>query len=705
MNKTKYILLVVAAILAACKNGLEPTFSVGADDNAIVLAAGISDGGGGVVTRAGSEGAHVPFSNTTQMRLYVEGTWTGKTTPTITQYTNCTTSDPISELDNVSGAKNDIHPLGSFTPQLYWDDYGTADPDNATNRANGLAVFGVAVDGLGTLPSELSGITGDSWTSLLWSVKTDGANVLQKDLVVSNNHGDNSAPTTSGIKFTERTVPSKNILEYQHMMSKVTFVLTASNGFTDNKFTNTPDVVLTRNEYNQTTEDEYCYTSGTVNIKEASATGSTLGTVTLQHKETTDAGVVTKYALIYPGSNFGNNDADIIARINADGNIYYVTAKEIRTKMHSLNSSTDYKTESGKNYVLNITVNKTGIDVEATIKDWVDVTAANEAPVINISDAYGHDGTGFNRNFDLYRSTAVNGSYLTGITEGNHTVVNYVPEAGSDPVVPAHYELVTQMYWPNHSTHYFFRGIWPLVDSKDGSSLQLGPTSSQVKANSIEVANVAYKQGYYPSDLMIGIPRKNDGSYDETCKVAGHDKSAGANGICATEGKIRMNFQYAMSQVLVELKTSTGADKVIFDAETKVEIIGGYTQGEIKLSDESSDFTGKTVTDYFMHNIANDDYDSYRDAIIPQSLVDGSGNATLKFRITVKSGETYDKYETVLGIKDIQVQENGGEKKSITAWKPGKKYTYTLQITKSGVKVEATLKDWITVTADEPIWF
>ena len=98
-----------------------------------------------------------------------------------------------------------------------------------------------------------------------------------------------------------------------------------------------------------------------------------------------------------------------------------------------------------------------------------------------------------------------------------------------------------------------------------------------------------------------------------------------------------------------------------------------------------------------MSKPAADDYTNYLDAIVPQPLTSPAGN--LKFRITVGD----DAYETVLGIKDIPVTI-GGVQQKINAWEPGKKYVYTLTITKTGVTVTATIADWDTVTADTPIW-
>lgn len=725
--KIKAIYIAGIALLASCSDDVTaPTYTVGEADNAIVLRAGISEGSTGVATRAGAEEHHTTpghktFTIGTKAALRIDGTWLGHAPVAISQTTTATIGDIAA---NTNGKHNDL----TMSPQRYWDDYGTADPNNmptgkggnvsdgSDGRSKGLTIYGAAVNGVTTAPV-IDGTSGKQWTALTWNVGDGSSGTLDQtegwstvDLLTSNNVKVGGPDGT--YKFDERN--DGKLLEFTHAMTKVTVELTAGAGFADAKFVNKPKVTLL----------DFNYT-GTVNVEAKTSTATTATTTDIKAhlaevKETSVAewseapatwasSHKAKYdALVFPGNSFTatiaaeephtpTSTTDIL-KIDADGNIYTVTAAQLVKAI--VGSATGEQTgtlEQAKNYILKITVNKTGIDVTATIKDWVDVAAANEAPVINIDQAYGHTGTDFAKSFDFYRSSAVSGSYLTGITDGNHVVVNYVPEAGSDPVIPAHYELETPMYWPDHDTHYFFRGIWPVVNSTEG------PAEAKVKANSIEVENVAYQTGHYPSDLMIGIPRKENGDYDETCKVAGHAKSSGANGICATEGKIRMNFQYAMSQVIVNLTTSTGDNKVVFDGNTKVEIIGGYTTGEIKLSDESSDFTGKTVTDYTMNREGGSNT-LYHDAIIPQSLQDGEGNATLKFRITVKTGETYDTYETVLGIKDIKVTENEVPK-NITAWEPGKKYTYTLNITKTGISVTATLKDWITVTADEPIWF
>lgn len=99
-----------------------------------------------------------------------------------------------------------------------------------------------------------------------------------------------------------------------------------------------------------------------------------------------------------------------------------------------------------------------------------------------------------------------------------------------------------------------------------------------------------------------------------------------------------------------------------------------------------------------MHK-AGDTNKKFHDAIIPQQL------EGLKFRITVTDNDgKQDKYETVLGIKEIEVTPAGGSATYITSWEPGKHYVYNLYITKTGIKVTATIKDWITATGGTSIW-
>lgn len=727
MKSIPHILICVLTVLVtACSEEVTPTYTVGEANNAITLRAGISTQTH--LTRA-VEDNHTQHTNFTpgcaqavlrmdgKLRTYKDGKpQTDKDGKPQTDWWRLRTTATMNDFVVDTNQK---HNAVTMKPVLYWDDFHTADPDNSVGRNDGLEIYGAGVDGyrnaegiIGTLPDNTDANGNNlaqsfDWNKLHWTLPLDQSaeSFTNCDLLTSNNVTEGKDGT---LKFDDVTGKSgqkpSNLLEFTHAMTCITVELTAGKGFPVSgnpataKFQSNPSVTLlgfpyvgivdvvkkkttpTKADFTTTTEDPYA----TGNIESFIRSGGTSHTVKLQ-------------ALVYPGCSF--DDATNVLRIMADGNEYLVTAKKLNDELRSLNTqgkiTTGTTLQQGTNYVFQITVNQTGVDVTATIKEWDNIEAENEAPIINFDKCYGQDGTAFTEAFSLYRSTnKMDGPYTNNADQAVITYEN------------SRYVMTPQLYWPDHKTHYFFRAIWPQVGTPDGPA-------AITNTNSIEVHNEAYTAGQYPSDLRIGMPRKADGTPDETCKKTG--VGHGVEGICATDapdgsahgtdGKIHLNFQYAMSQVVVQLNTNPDAsstNKVTFDEKTKVEILNGYTAGALMLGDGSSDFTGKTPKTYPMHRPTDGGYTNYRDAIVPQTLTykDEQGkDVNLKFRITVGD----DAYETVLGIKDIPVTI-GGVQQKINAWEPGKKYVYTLTITKTGVTVTATIADWDTVTADTPIW-
>ena len=712
MKRIPHILICVLTVLVtACSEEVTPTYTVGEANNAITLRAGISQQTH--LTRAidGNHGQHtnfMPGHAKAVLRMdgkRSDGWWRLRTTAT---------------MEAVTGTDNK-HNQVSMAPVLYWDDFHTADPANSVGRNDGLEIYGASVngylkkvrtgfimlpDGTDDTRNNLKALltsSFDDWKQLHWTLPTDqsdGTTITNNDLLTSNNitAGGDGTLKFDDVKGKTSTPPTKpsDLLEFTHAMTHITVELTAGTGFEASvgytQFATTPSVTLLGFPYVGLVDiinKETTATDKNFTVDSTPATGNINCFAKLNKTANTSNHTATATALVYPGCAF--DDATNVLKVIADGNAYMVTAKKLNDELRSLNTqgkiTTGTTLQQGTNYVFQITVNKTGVDVTATIKEWNEITAANEAPIINFDKCYGQDGTAFTDPFTLYRSTKkMEGPYTGG---SDHADITYENNR---------YVMTPQLYWPDHKTHYFFRAIWPAATQIDGDKRIL-------------VHNEAYTAGQYPSDLRIGMPRKADGTPDETCKN-GH----GVEGICATdapdgsthddEGKIHLNFQYAMSQVIVQLKTNadvSSTNRVTFNEHTKVEILNGYTAGALMLGDGSSYFTGKMPETYLMNKAAADDYTNYRDAIVPQALTNTSGN--LAFRITVSEdgGATSDAYETVLGIKDIPVTI-GGVQQKINAWEPGKKYIYTLTITKTGVTVTATIADWDTVTADTPIW-
>lgn len=694
MRNIRYIFIYgIASLLtlwfAACSDEYQPTYTVGEADNAIQLRAGISGENPAVrASRANDteHAHHLLFAEGSKLALRIDGYWKKLDTES-------TSKDNVlkSTTGTAGTVDKDSHRALTLSPKVYWDDYGTADPDNTEGRGRGLTIYGAAVSGYngttGTsgLPQVADGNTLEgisNWTAVSWTLPTNQtANnaITNHDLLTSNNIKNGGDGTLKFEDWKKKDGTASDLLVFTHAMTKMTVNLTPGEGFAGN-FQQTPTVTLLN-----------FYYKGTVDVETKTSTASTAdrGDIQLQPGTVGALGMTPFSGLVFPGNQFANTDN--IAKIEADGNIYYVTA----AKLNAAITSGDKTLLQGTNYVLNVTVNKTGVDVTATIKDWDTVTAANEKPIINFGKCYGEEGMDFEKGFTFYRSL----DKASGYTD--KTAVSYAD---------SRYTMSPQLYWPNHQTHYFFRGIWPTNFDE-----------SKVSTDGIAVKNCPYLADAYPSCLMLGMPRKADGTPDETCKN-GHTDASGnpLEGICATdapdgsshdtEGLLHMNFQYAMAQVIVKLKTSQDengnllANAITINEHTKVEIVNGYTAGKIKFADGTSDFTGKTTADFEMTNdngidgALTNQYANYRNAVVPQSLTNAADD-DLKFRITIGAAPNTDVYETVLGIKNIKV-----DGKTITAWEPGKRYIYTLNITKTGIQVTATLKDWTDVTGSEDIW-
>ena len=734
MIKSHYIIVsAMMALLTACSGDedvITPAYTVGEADNAITLRAGIREGGSGVQTRAvdTNHANHLAFTTQgTMANLRIDGTWTGHGTDgTVTQTTSATIGAETS-----SGSK---HNSLALTTDIFWDDYGTADPANTTGRTDGLTIYGVAVDGYKTggafaLPNETNNnlTTISEWEALPWTLPTDQTSGWANyDLLTSNNvkPGNDGTLKFDDVKLNNNS--ASDLLVFTHAMSKITVNLKAGKGFpstgvgnTSIKFASSPTVTLTSNTADATTKSEWPNTTGNVNVTTKVVGGqSGANKINMHINSTADATYTAIYdALVMPGSCFGTTDDDIISRIDADGNVYYVTAKKIRAKMQELNASTDYKTEAGKNYIINVTVNKTSIKVTATITDWVDVQSEEVSPVINVNADWGAAGSGPSNDFDkfsFYRSTSKLFDYSKDYSgnENNYFApegVAYKPNTPTDQWPFKSGDDIVKLYWPNHNTHYHFRGVWPKT-SVETSNMGTAPHVSKVSdadaTQKIDIRSVAYKQNSFPSDLLIGMPEFNDNN--KMCQNSDHTSvDQSEKGICATEGKITLNFRYVMSQVEVILSTSeTGSsDHVNINANTVVEIVNVANEGYVRLGD--IEVVTLTTTDtYTLDAVTGSGNELKRhSAIVPQVLTftNAGASTNTRFKITVTNGD---------GTKDVYYADINPIKKAdgtdLVApkgkWESGVHYKYNLKLTKSEIKVSATITDWTTVDASDDVW-
>lgn len=689
-NIKNITLAAATLLLAACSDTPDARYSVGREDNEVRISAGIASSPRGIESRAALAG-HYAFTEGTCINLHVEGYWARKSPERIEKIEKTAifkaAKDAAPDADNINAI---YYHSGE---QIYWDDFGTADPDNAENRSKGLGVLAVAIDRVTTETTiaDKAWLSSDADTDLPWSVVTDGTDSFKNDILVANNLYDESS-TSPQMRYTfdeqKAATPEESRLDFKHVLSKITFVLTAGDGFSDilgnPGFIYDPVVNLTRNKTGET-NPEWCYTSGKINIKSATATfdPASLKAVKLDDIDRSGA-KFTHEAIIYPGSQFGG-DNDVVAQINADGNIYYVTAKQIRAAIHDDASHPEiYNTLPGYNYIFQVTVNKTDIKVTATISDWKTVTAAEETPKIVVSADVGKqddkdDKTKTLDKFRFYRNedgASQKGKYIaladaenpqaSDIADGS-TIWNFYNVDGSTP---------TPLYWPNHTTHYFFRGVYPCNTAvTDG-----GGTSTYIQAE-----NGAFGTSTY-YNLMIGAPEIAPGT---KCHNPDHTPvDMSTEGICARTGKINLNFRYMMAQVEVKLTTTTGDDKVTLDGHTTVELVNTITSRPIYLGTRSIGDDKSLTRETYLMTQQTADVKVFHDAIVPQSLPD-----EVQLKITVKDGTKSDVYYAVVNKID-----------NITEWEAGKHYVYTLNIKKTGISVTATITDWTTAEGSDDIW-
>ncbi len=719
MKLTKYLYIIPLVLLTACHSE-DPAALQKEIDGPILLSAGIAEGGQEAVTKAGAEednhARHLTLTSGTKLALQVSGTWTGHNPPSVIKATTASVGD-------ATGADNK-HNKVSCSPVLYWDDYGTADPANAnTGRTEGLTIYGAAINGKTTDPTAtaIAAPTTAAW-AIAWSLKAtneaassdqtaNGNTPADKDLLISNNV---KAGTGDGTyKFADRA--SGKLLEFTHALSKITVNLKAGAGFTGGAFA--PEVKLTSNLANQTSATEWAYTTGTVNVTDgtvASQAGNSA--ITMYQLATPTSGyTVTKEALVIPGSQFTADNANIV-RINADGNIYYVTAEKIRTAISASHASEGaYATQAGKNYIFYIIVNKTDIVVTATVADWTTVTAATEEPVINVAVDYGttSGGTAFGKDeFSFYRSTALNNGYSTdpsSLKVGDYYApIRTVKKSGSDWLMYSG-ETATPLYWPDHNTHYQFRGVWPNTVTTDVTTSPRVETSGDYQV--IKVWNVAYDDETFPSDLQIGRPDVDENA-ECTNTEAGHTKTnLYSGGICATEGKINLAFKYMMSQVEVNLSTVSGTSAVELSGAV-VEIVNVYSNGEARLGSREVVTTGDKDS-YTLNTVTGSD-NKRLSAIVPQDLTYttklASGNVMFKITITNKNGTPDDTTDDTTDVYycDVNPILESGKSTKVAPngkWESGYHYVYNLTLSKTDVKVTATLAEWTTVTASSDVWF
>ena len=615
MTIKKYILLSISTlVIAGCTS---EDISNAPSDERIPLRLEATLSSGSAVTRAvGNQ-----FENDDKLLSYVEH---------------------VSSTDNgysvvagtlagvVAFSKTTVEGKDVFTPAkaLYWDDYSQSTDDNSkdlSKTGHGLrSYYGYCYNGRDPEPTleEATGVL--SWT--ISADQSSATSLKHNDLLWSETqapvtyvHGQKAADSHGTL-----TVP------FTHAMSKFTIVVVAGDGF---KADDLDKATVTLSGMNKT--GAFTAPSATVTATETTTVkmyGNAMSTTDEKPSRAYEAVAVpltalTKDNLLATISNVAGNDYKV-----------YITENMLTSWKDGI---TDGKSISGVNYKLTVSIKKQAVNVVATLANWTDVSATGSGEIQFTADVTNSgksndtnlkDGDSFSlwmaKKGDEKPKETDFGSIATTSEYSSGTFVND-----------------TKIYWPNGSDYYYFRALAKTTDTKT-------------------LEAVTDKKAAQGTDLLWGT-------------TAAHTAYAEGAAINPRTGDVPLVFKHAMSNVVINLTTTTDASQVDLTG-AKVTLTNLYTDGTINIATGVITPNGSKVADAVP---ATTEY--YNLIMIPQGIADVENVA--KLIVTLSDGTTYS----------LQLNKcEDSSQKTITTWASGNKYTYTITLQKEAVKFRALVEDW-----------
>ena len=749
----KYTLSMVAlcGALASCSDETTSSGNANNNDGKELIALSGNDNG---VTRAAFTRGGFSAATTVEMRIKAEDISGSVTTDRYAKATataSATTGNDLSSLTYADGMAR------------YWDD--------AFGRNSKLTIYAFAIPGKtdATLPTwssegwtAVDASTNPNWyigteyTKVTWSVEQaqTADNMAAKDLTYSNNISANGKGgryyytyNTSNSTWTENNFGNgpltwtakaagettgkfdKGHLVFNHALAWIEINLKEGDGFDNTKNT---DFVWTAKKAAATQNITLTgfNTSGTFDVATGSWSSQSSSNITLMDEETGTAAAQTTrklYAYVLPGTDLYNTTTNVV-EFEIDNSKYYVTgtqiANAIRKYYENATDATDtYKTfttiESGKHYIINLNVAKKGVEVTAAIVEWEtvnsdDADAQNTYATFELDDRGSKLTDGSDSKFNLYRAAKDAGDYITANTEANYDWKSgYSTTAATKSYDATNSVWKTDWFWDNNQTYYHFRA----VGDNDGTSVGINTDADNGDYFAIGSGS-AYK------DYIWGAPfNKNTGNTFTYSTTNGFDGNSPTNhqlaqAISSTGSQINMLLFHVTSQITVNVKTTTGADKVtLYDAnnttspKTKVEILNFLPDGKVLMGNGFVAASGNrtsaemTTGTCVPENGTVGAYVPCTYGIVPQSLSYTGG--TIGLRITTPDGNQYvvsDLSKCTASVSTTSLA-NPYTASSTTAgsyvinsWYPGYIYTYNITIKKTGIeRITAAVVGWETV--------
>ena len=633
MKKLIYLSVIIA--LLSCSNDVEETSSYlnGTGKTPIETAALLD-----VTTAPLTRAANKDFAENDQLLAYLRHvTWNGGATDrnsvSVDQAPCLVTFIKGTEACiDYSGA--DITPIGlntplglsfqntkqtsNLTPTLYWDDFSNETNDLRSSNHYLQSFYGYCYNG-GTPSDALTESTG----VLGWTVpydQTQADALKHADLLWSAEQTPIKYDHAEGSR-------GKLVLPYTHAMSMVTVVVTAAEGFSDAALTNTWLELQGMNRTCKTTAPTYEIS----NVGQGTdSPGLVKMALTLNEGMTcTYRAIVVPQTVLTSGNSF--------LKINgAEDNNY-----EVKVTQNMLDGwasgLSEGKMQSGYNYQLNVTINKVGIDVSATITNWntVEATGTGEIKFQNdvtttgpIADELKVGG------MDIYKSTSQSfDEKSTTLTwDGTNSTWTYSPT----------------IYWAGQGDASYFRALSPAAST------------------------TAMAQG---NDVLWGFACDADA---DISKVGTQNEVK----ITPRTGDVSLRFRHAMSKITVQLVSSGEAAVVLTDALISItNLANAGTLDLVKGTIQAGEKQSKPIDCFCSAShpvVDKPKLDNY--CVIPQSI---GHDAVLTVKLA--DGTTYS-------LPLNTCKDSSGQ--SIAAWEQGRHYVYTITLTKGSISFRALIKEW-----------
>lgn len=671
MNRISLPLFLTAALcLTACSN--DENVSPNDDGKTLISLGGVGQNN---LTRAGFTGAettlkihYVSTRKTYDEKTfpYNDGMENDGTTAKGTLYMSSSATAAIDQ----TGSDESVSTVKQTTEEKrFWDD--------AHGRNSLIALYAIAVPNKTSITKNKTAF--DEWDTkqkegtdaaitneITWTVSDTqtAAVIADEDLAYSNNvSGNNTIGFNTGTKTFEKAEGDKSLV-FNHALSRFTINVKKGDGFGENY--ETEFIVTTAKLSGMTTAGKLDVASGTM-------------TSTATDKEVTFVGTKTDYtdalskeigytfcAQVFSGVTLKDEGTTMLTFV-IDGNNYNIKGSEIYealTRTANDAEKTDRESlKAGKNYNLNITINKKGIEItSAKLIDWEKITGEEQKPTNDITVYANMESTAGTQTTvasDIYRSSAADGK--SGYTEPDNK-----------NTLAADNKLGTKWYWPDNSTQYHFRTVSPQNTTVTSSTNDY-----------ISMTGGAIADG---NDYIWGAPLVEKHGETEEHKFTYNNGYAAYlyPAIGVTNSDIHITQFHVMSKIEVNLSTSDDDSKVNLTG-AKVELMGFYNTATLDLYDAKITTTGsvkETQEITRTENTATATKHTYR--VIPQAV------ETLRFKITAQGNIYY------VDIKNVKFNGN-----TITSWLPGEAYVYNFKLTKKGIDVlSAKLVDWTTITGE-----